>query len=157
ERELLERVRFVLHAGREAMAEGSIEEILGAVWEGTGLSSHMTAVSLRGGAAGSQTDRDLDAVRALFDDAGDCMERYPTAGPRSFIVHISEQELPTGVRERRGVSPEAVTVTTAHATTGREWRHVIVAEVQEGSWPSLGETGTLLGQEELIDLIDEDI
>src|SRR5690606_19244775 len=100
---------------------------------------------------------DLDAIMALFDAAGDYVERYPTAGIRSFIVHISEQELPTGVRERRGVSPEAVTVTTAHATTGREWRHVIVAEVQEGSWPSLGETGTLLGQEELIDLIDEDI
>lgn len=157
ELELLERVRSVLRAGREAMAEGSIEEILWAVWEATGLSSHLSAVSLRGGAAGSQADRDLDAIMALFDAAGDYVERYPTAGIRSFIVHISEQELPTGVRERRGVSPEAVTVTTAHATTGREWRHVIVAEVQEGSWPSLGETGTLLGQEELIDLIDEDI
>lgn len=46
---------------------------------------------------------------------------------------------------------------TAHATTGREWKRVIVAEVQEGSWPSLGETGTLLGQEEFVDLVDEGI
>ncbi len=156
ELELLDRVRSVLHAGREAMG-GSIEEVLWAVWSTTKLSDHLSASSLRGGAAGSQADRDLDAMMALFDAAGDYVERRPTAGIRNFILHISEQELPTGVRERRGVSPEAVTVTTAHSTTGREWKYVIVAEVQEGSWPSLGETGTLLGQEELIDLIDEDI
>lgn len=156
ELELLDRVRSVLRAGREAI-DGSIEEILWAVWSTTKLSDHLSAASLRGGAAGSQADRDLDAMMALFDAAGDYVERRPTAGIRNFILHISEQELPTGVRERRGVSPEAVTVTTAHATTGREWKHVIVAGVQEGSWPSLGETGTLLGQEELIDLIDEDI
>lgn len=156
ELELLDRVWSVLDAGRGVLG-GSIEEILWALWSETKLSDHLSAVSLRGGAAGSQADRDLDAVMALFDAAGDYVERYPEAGIRNFILHISEQELPTGVRERRGVSPEAVTVTTAHATTGREWKYVIVAEVQEGSWPSLGETGTLLGQEELIDLIDEDI
>ncbi len=156
ELELLERVWSVLNAGRQALGD-SIEEVLWAVWSATKLSDHLSASSLRGGAAGSQADRDLDAVMALFDAAGDYVERRPTAGIRNFILHISEQELPTGVRERRGVSPESVTVTTAHATTGREWKYVIVAEVQEGSWPSLGETGTLLGQEELIDLIDEDI
>lgn len=156
ELQLLERVRSVLAAGRSAL-DGSIEEVLWAIWSETGLSEHLSAASLRGGAAGSQADRDLDAMMALFDAAGDYVERYRSASLRSFILHISEQELPTGVRERRGISPEAVTVTTAHATTGREWKHVIVAGVQEGSWPSLGETGTLLGQEELVDLVDEDI
>lgn len=156
ELQLLERVRSVLEAGRAAL-DGSIEEVLWAIWSETGLSEHLLAASLRGGAAGSQADRDLDAMMALFDAAGDYVERYRSASLRSFILHISEQELPTGVRERRGISPEAVTVTTAHATTGREWKHVIVAGVQEGSWPSLGETGTLLGQEELVDLVDEDI
>ncbi|ALC05236.1 hypothetical protein CDES_03920 [Corynebacterium deserti GIMN1.010] len=158
ELELLERVRSVLNAGRQAIADkGSIEEILWALWSATDLSNSLSAMSLRGGASGSQADRDLDAMMALFDAAGDYVERRPTASLRSFILHISEQELPTGMRERRGAVPEAVEVLTAHATTGREWKRVIVAEVQEGSWPSLGETGTLLGQEEFVDLVDEGI
>lgn len=155
---LLERVRSVLRAGRRSLAEhANIEEILWSVWAATELSNALSAASLRGGAAGSQADRDLDAMMSLFDAAGDYVERYPAAGLRSFILHISEQELPTGVRERRGVVPDAVEILTAHSTTGREWPRVIVAGVQEGSWPSLGETGTLLGQEEFVDLVDEDI
>ncbi|MFP7366345.1 ATP-dependent helicase [Corynebacterium callunae] len=155
---LLERVRTVLRAGRQALKDqGSIEEVLWAVWAATDLSNALSAASLRGGAAGSQADRDLDAMMALFDAAGDYVERYPAAGLRSFILHISEQELPTGVRERRGVSPDAVEILTAHSTTGREWQRVIVAGVQEGSWPALGETGTLLEQEEFVDLVDAGI
>ncbi|WP_080796116.1 PD-(D/E)XK nuclease family protein [Corynebacterium pacaense] len=154
--ELLTRVRSVVQAGRAALG-GSLEEVLWAVWQATGLSERLAASSLRGGAAGSQADRDLDAMMSLFDAAGDYVERRPTASLRSFILHINEQELPTGVRERRGVTPEAVSVVTAHSTTGMQWRKVVVAGVQEGSWPSLGETGTLLGQEELVDLVDEGI
>ena len=155
---LLERVRSVLGAGRKALAEkSSIETVLWELWAATDLSNSLSAISLRGGASGSQADRDLDAMMALFDAAGDYVERRPTASLRSFILHISEQELPTGMRERRGVVPEAVEVLTAHATTGREWKRVVVAGVQEGSWPSLGETGTLLGQEEFVDLVDEGI
>ncbi|ANE03425.1 ATP-dependent helicase [Corynebacterium crudilactis] len=155
---LLDRVRSVLDSGRQALADkGSIEEVLWALWSATDLSNSLSAISLRGGASGSQADRDLDAMMALFDAAGDYVERRPSAGVRSFILHISEQELPTGMRERRGAIPEAVEVLTAHGTTGREWKRVIVAGVQEGSWPSLGETGTLLGQEEFVDLVDEGI
>lgn len=156
ESELLTQVRRVVVAGRAARG-GSLEDVLWAVWDATNLSNRLAASSMRGGAAGSQADRDLDAMMSLFDAAGDYVERRPTASLRSFIVHISEQELPTGVREHRGVSPNAVSVLTAHSTTGQQWRSVVVAGVQEGSWPSLGETGTLLGQEELVDLIDEGI
>lgn len=158
ELDILERIRGVLAAGYRSRESGeSVEEVLWSLWEATGLADRLMAASLRGGAAGSQADRDLDAMMTLFDAAGDYAERRPTAGIDSFIRHISEQELPTGVRERRGVAPDAVTLLTAHGTAGMEWRHVVVAGVQEGTWPSLGETGTLFGQEELIDLADLDI
>lgn len=158
ELDILERIRSVLAAGHQSReAGGSVEEVLWSLWEATGLADRMMAASLRGGTAGSQADRDLDAMMTLFDAAGDYAERRPTAGIDSFIRHIAEQELPTGVRERRGVAPDAVTLLTAHGTAGMEWSHVVVAGVQEGTWPSLGETGTLFGQEELIDLADLDI
>lgn len=158
ELDILERIRGVLAAGHRSREAGeSVEEVLWALWEATGLADRLMAASLRGGAAGSQADRDLDAMMTLFDAAGDYAERRPTAGIESFIRHIAEQELPTGVRERRGVTPDAVTLLTAHGTDGAEWSHVVIAGVQEGTWPSLGETGTLFGQEELIDLADQDI
>ncbi|UTO24999.1 ATP-dependent helicase [Corynebacterium pseudotuberculosis] len=154
ELQILERTRRVLLRGAQP---GSVEEVLWAIWHETGLANHLQAVSLRGGAAGSQADRDLDAAMALFDAAGDWVERRPTAGIVSFMRHIAEQELPTGVRDRRQIRTQAVQLLTAHAALGQQWHTVIVAGVQEGSWPSLGETGTLFGQEELTDLIDSGI
>ena len=157
EQAILDRICGVLDAGRAALPGGSVEEVLWAVWSATGLSDHLLAASLRGGAGGSQADRDLDAMMSLFDAAGDYAERRPTGSIHGFITHITEQELPTGVRDRRSATPEAVTLLTAHGTVGAEWGHVVLAGAQEGEWPSLGETGSLFEQEELVDLIDAGI
>lgn len=157
EMDILTRIRYVLEAGRAALRGGTVEEVLWAVWAATGLSDRLLAASLRGGATGSQADLDLDAMMALFDAAGDFAERLPDAGIHSFVRHITEQELPTGVRDRRSAVPDAVSLLTAHGTVGREWHTVIVAGVQEESWPSLGETGSLFDQEEMVDLVDRGI
>ncbi len=154
ELDILARLSAVISAGRKT---GSVEENLWEIWSATGLSDRLLAASLRGGAAGSQADRDLDSVMALFDAAGDWVERRPQASINSFIAHIREQELPTGVRDRRLQEPDAVSILTAHATSGMEWHTVVVAGVQEDSWPSLSETGSLFGQEELVDYLDEGI
>ena len=50
-----------------------------------------------------------------------------------------------------------MSILTAHATSGMQWHTVVVAGVQEDSWPLLNETGTLFGQEELVDLLDDNI
>ena len=34
---------------------------------------------------------------------------------------------------------------------------MVIAGAQEGTWPSLGETGSVFGQEDLIDLLDKGI
>lgn len=156
--DILTRMRDVLGAGRGVLdAGGSVEEVLWAIWESTGLAGRLSAAALRGGATGSQADRDLDAAMALFDAAGDFTERRPTAGIGLFVQYIEEQELPTGVRDRRTAKPDAVSLLTAHGAAGREFDRVVVAGVQELSWPSLGETGTMFRQEDLIDLVDADV
>ena len=158
ELDILRRVRDVLDAGRTTLADGgSVEEVLWALWHATGLSNRLMAMALRGGATGSQADLDLDAVMALFDAAGDYTERRPTAGIESFVDSIAEQELPTGVRDRRNATPDAVALLTAHGAAGREFRRVIVAGVQELTWPSLGGTGSLFRQKDLVDIIDEGV
>ncbi|MDO5032084.1 ATP-dependent DNA helicase [Corynebacterium sp.] len=155
---IVQRIRGVLEAGRQALrAGGSVEEVLWEVWQATGLDARLQAAALRGGATGSQADRDLDAMMALFDAAGDHAERRPGASLEAFLRHILEQELPTGVRDRRAAVPQAVEILTAHGAVGREWDTVIVAGAQEGTWPSLGETGSLFGQEDLVDLLDRGI
>ncbi|MEY8209145.1 PD-(D/E)XK nuclease family protein [Corynebacterium sp. MNWGS58] len=155
--DILVRIRGVIQAGRSALAGGSVEDVLWAVWEATELSGRLAATALRGGASGSQADRDLDAVMTLFDAAGDFVERRAEASVETFVQHITEQELPTGVRERRGSRTESVEIVSAHGTIGREWDTVIVNGVQEGSWPDLAETGSLFGQEDLVDYLDSGI
>ncbi|QTH60433.1 ATP-dependent helicase [Corynebacterium hindlerae] len=158
ELDILLRLTGVLKAGRAALAQGaSIELTLWEVWDATGLSDRLMNASLRGGALGSQADIDLDAVMALFDAAGDFVERHPAAPLMRFVSTIREEELPSGTRDRRGFAPEAVSILTAHSCIGRHWPLVVVCGVQEGQWPALGETGSLFGQEELVQLHDRDI
>lgn len=155
EKSTLERIIGILSSGREVLNQGgSPEEVLWAIWSKTELANRLRNSSLRGGATGSQADRDLDAMMSLFDAAGDYSERRPGADLAAFIEHITEQVLPTGVRDRRTAVPDAVSILTAHGAVGREFDTVAVVGAQEGAWPALGETGTIFAQEELIDLID---
>lgn len=158
ELQMLHRIRQVLDAAREVYdADGSVEEVLWALWNATGLADHLTAVALRGGTTGSQADRDLDAVMALFDAAGDFTERKTQGGLELFVNSMLEQELPTGVRDRRAATPDAVALLTAHGAVGRQFSRVVVAGVQDLEWPSLGETGSIFGQQDLVDLVDHDV
>lgn len=154
EQAILERIRGVLSAG--ANAEG-VEGTLWSVWEATGLSEHLAAQSLRGGATGAQADRDLDAMLALFDAAGDWVERRPNGSVQGFIRHIEEQMLPTGVRDRRIEDPDVVQVLTAHGAASKEWKTVIVAGVQESRWPALDAGDTAFRQAAFVDLLDRNI
>ncbi|AHW63389.1 DNA/RNA helicase, superfamily I [Corynebacterium glyciniphilum AJ 3170] len=161
EQQVIERVTQVIEAGRAALdqktATSPVEAVLWAVWQAADLSSSLQVQALRGGTLGSQADRDLDAVMSLFDLAGDVVERTPTVTLETFLEDVRSQELPTGGRDRRGVRPDAVEILPAHAAAGRQWGVVVVAGVQEDSWPAGPTVGGLFGQQELVDLIDRGI
>src|SRR5699024_10043067 len=151
----LERIIGILNSGREVLKHnGSPEEVPWAMWHKTELANRLRNSSLRGGAAGSQADRDLDAMMRLFDAAGDYSERRPGAELSAFINHITEQVLPTGVRDRRTAVPDAVSILTAHGAVGMQFDTVAVVGAQDGAWPALGEARTIFAQEELIGLVD---
>lgn len=150
-----ERVAKLLTAAREAAhQEGTAEDLLWAVWQGSGLSERWSGLSLSGGPRGAQADRDLDAVVALFDHAARFVDRMPMAGPEVFIDDLAAQEIPGDTLADRAPDGDAVRVLTAHRSKGLEWDIVVVAGVQEGVWPDLRLRGSMLGVEDLVEVVE---
>jgi superfamily I DNA/RNA helicase/RecB family exonuclease len=148
------RVVRVLSAGRLALAGGgSAEDVLWAMWQASGLATSWARASAAGGAPGAVADRDLDAVVALFDAAAGFVDRLPMAGVAAFVEHLRAQRLPGGSDAARAAAGETVRLLTAHAAKGLEWDLVCVAGVQEGVWPDLRGRLSLLGAEDLVDLV----
>ncbi|MGL4305586.1 MAG: ATP-dependent helicase, partial [Mycobacteriaceae bacterium] len=145
---VMDKVRTPVNGGR------GIEEVLWAAWQTTGLQRRLMAASARGGSIGAQADRDLDAVIALFDAAANYVDRLPAAPLSGFVEYVEEQEIPAESRLKNQISVDAVTVLSAHSAVGREWEVVAVCGVQEGLWPGLRSRGSLLGTEDLVDIID---
>ncbi|MCW2538846.1 MAG: putative ATP-dependent helicase [Frankiales bacterium] len=150
----IERVRAVLEAGELSIARfGTAEDVLWAVWDATGLSARLERRSLAIGSDAVRADRDLDAVMALFGEAAKVTERAPGSGAEALDRWVSQLQITDSGVAERGQPGETVTLTTAHAAKGRQWRVVCVAGVQEGVWPNLRRRGSLLGAELLVDVL----
>ncbi|GAB10022.1 putative ATP-dependent DNA helicase [Gordonia araii NBRC 100433] len=150
----LNRVRTVVMAARAAIAsKRSVEEVLWEAWQASGLERRWAPAALRGGPAGEQSDRDLDAMLALFEAAESFGENLPSAGVTAFVDHVVALQIP---RDSRAPSARdgAVTICSAHAAAGREWDVVAVPGVLDGLWPSLRPRGSILATGALVDLLD---
>ncbi|WP_155981910.1 ATP-dependent DNA helicase [Nocardia sp. BMG111209] len=149
----LRRVLKAVRRGQRARERGAgLEDVLWAVWTASQLEQRWVRQSARGGAAGMQADRDLDAVVGLFDAAAAHVDRLPHATIEGFVDYLQQQEIPQDSAPLTDPGA-AVAVLSAHAAVGREWEVVVVAGVQEGIWPNLRPRGTLLGVEDLVDLL----
>ncbi|MBQ0828323.1 ATP-dependent helicase [Streptomyces tagetis] len=140
-----QRLGALLRKARERLAGGgSAEEALWDLWDGTPWPGRLERASRRGGAAGRNADRDLDAVCALFATAARAEERTGGRGALNFLAEIDAEDIAADTLTRRAVRPEAVRLMTAHRAKGLEWSLVVVAGVQEGLWPDLRRRGSLL-------------
>ncbi len=148
-------VHRVLAAARQASLGGSVEQVLWALWEASGLAGRWERTALAGGWRGARADRDLDAVLALFEAAGQWTERLPNSGPLAFLDEIEGQQLPADTLAARTPGEGTVSVLSAAAAAGREWDLVLVPGVQEGVWPDLRLRDSLLGAQALSDLLDD--
>jgi superfamily I DNA/RNA helicase/RecB family exonuclease len=147
------RVASLLETARQTAGNGSPHEVLWAVWDASGLASQWQSASAAGGPRGAVADADLDAMVALFDTAARFGERLPHGSVRLFLDSLSGQEIAGDTLAARAPHGDAVTVLTAHRSKGLEWELVVVAGVQEGSWPDLRQRGSLLGMDELMDVV----
>ncbi|MFF4473024.1 ATP-dependent helicase [Streptomyces sp. NPDC001599] len=140
-----QRLGALLRKARERLAGGgSAEEALWDLWDGTPWPGRLERSARRGGAAGRNADRDLDAVCALFATAARAEERTGGRGALNFLEEIDAEDIAADTLARRAVRPDAVRLMTAHRSKGLEWRLVVVAGVQEGLWPDLRRRGSLL-------------
>ncbi|GHI05136.1 DNA helicase UvrD [Streptomyces cellostaticus] len=140
-----QRLGALLRRARERLARGgTAEEALWDLWDGTPWPARLERAARRGGAAGRNADRDLDAVCALFATAARAEERTGGRGALNFLEEIEAEDIAADTLTRRAVRPDAVRLMTAHRAKGLEWRLVVVAGVQEGLWPDLRRRGSLL-------------
>ncbi|MFB7937186.1 ATP-dependent helicase [Streptomyces sp. NPDC056049] len=135
---LLQETRALLAAG------GTAEEALWVLWNGTPWPNRLERAALRGGPAGRNADRDLDAVCALFETAARAEERLGGRGVLNFLEELDAQDIAADTLTRRHTRPDAVRLMTAHRSKGLEWSLVVVAGVQESLWPDLRRRGSLL-------------
>ncbi|MGW2365113.1 ATP-dependent helicase [Streptomyces sp. NPDC001667] len=140
-----QRLGALLRTARELLAAGgTAEQALWELWSGTPWPQRLERAARRGGAAGRNADRDLDAVCALFETAARAEERTGGRGALNFLDELEAQDIAADTLTRKAVRPDAVRLMTAHRSKGLEWRLVVVAGVQEGLWPDLRRRGSLL-------------
>ncbi|KUL49325.1 DNA helicase UvrD [Streptomyces sp. NRRL S-1521] len=140
-----QRLGALLRKARERLAGGgTAEEALWELWDGTPWPQRLERTARRGGAAGRNADRDLDAVCALFAAAARAEERTGGRGALNFLEETEAQDIAADTLTRRAARPDAVRLMTAHRSKGLQWRLVVVAGVQEGLWPDLRRRGSLL-------------
>ncbi|MFF4098067.1 ATP-dependent helicase [Streptomyces sp. NPDC001903] len=135
---LLRKARELLQGG------GTAEEALWTLWEGTPWPQRLERGARRGGAAGRNADRDLDAVCALFDTAARAEDRTGGRGALNFLEQLEAEDIAADTLTGRATRTDAVRLMTAHRSKGLEWSLVVVAGVQEGLWPDLRRRGSLL-------------
>ena len=145
-----QRLAKLLATAKEAVSKGgSAEDVLWAIWAASGLAAQWQQASAAGGPAGAAADRDLDAVLALFDKAAHFTDSMPPGAPALFADSLSSQEIAGDTLAERAVRDDCVRILTAHRSKGLEWDVVVVAGVQEETWPDLRMRGSLLGVDEL--------
>jgi superfamily I DNA/RNA helicase/RecB family exonuclease len=150
----LRRIQAVLKAARRSVDERKDPRYtLWQAWHRSGLQRRWLTASERGGAAGAQADRDLDAVTALFDVAEQYVTRTAGATLRGLVDHVSALGQPPAPRDARPEA-DAVAVLSAHSALGREWDFVVVAGLQEGLWPNMIPRGGVLATQQLVDIMD---
>jgi superfamily I DNA/RNA helicase/RecB family exonuclease len=150
-----QRVAALLALAEKTAQEGTAHDVLWAVWNASGLAAAWQQASSAGGGRGAAADADLDAVVALFDAATRFTARFPQGSPRLFLDSIAGQEIAGDTLAERASRGEGVAVLTAHRAKGLEWDLVVVAGVQEGTWPDVRTRGSLLSMDELVDAASE--
>ncbi|MEV7560000.1 ATP-dependent DNA helicase [Streptomyces sp. NPDC089795] len=140
-----QRLGLLLRKARELLqGGGTAEEALWVLWDGTPWPQRLERSARRGGAAGRNADRDLDAVCALFDTAARAEERTGGSGALNFLEQLEAEDIAADTLTVRATRSDAVRLMTAHRSKGLEWSLVVVAGVQEGLWPDLRRRGSLL-------------
>lgn len=149
------RVARVLEAGRSALeAPGAnAQTVLWALWAAADVAETWRSIAVNGGPGAARADRDLDAVMAVFRAAETFVERVPQATAVAFADHVESQDLPADTLAKGAAASDTVQLLTPAGAAGGEWEVVVVAGVQDGTWPDLRLRDSMLGSQALVDVL----
>jgi superfamily I DNA/RNA helicase/RecB family exonuclease len=128
---------------------GTPADALWSLWSDSRWRLRLFELAGRRDAEARAADRDLDAVVALFDTVTRTQQQRVGIRVSALLETLAAQQIPAGTQEERAVPREGVRLLTAHRSKGLEWDVVVVAHVQETSWPDLRARGSLLNPDEL--------
>ncbi|MGD7731850.1 ATP-dependent helicase [Propionibacteriaceae bacterium G57] len=123
---------------------GDVSSALWTLWDGTGWAARAEREALAGGDASAAAHRDLDAVRALFDLAARDTELVGVRSVRQLLDELVTHQIPADTARESDLGRRGVHVLTAHRAKGLRWPVVVVAQVQEGTWPATRRQGSIL-------------
>jgi len=137
------------HAADQILAHATPEEVLWTLWDGTDWPTRLRDAALGDGEEAASADHDLDAVCALFAQAARTEDRQKRRSVDAFVRELDAQAIPADSLAQGSVVGRAVQLMTAHRSKGLEWDLVVVAGVQEGTWPSARGRGSFLRADRL--------
>lgn len=151
----LQRIRALRAVVAASLAaENSVEMVLWDLWHATAKAHSLREVVSAGGVPGRAADRSADAVLDLFDHAADFVEQMPRGSLRQFVEMLRQEELPAPRRAGRRPTRRAVQLLSAHNCVATEFDVVVVAGIQDGTWPAPRRRFGLFELELLVDLLD---
>lgn len=151
----LRRVRRMVAAVRELGPRPAAADALWAAWSAARLAEGWREASLEtddldaAGARGRMAGHRLDAVTSLFAAVERFTDRRPLADALVFSEHVRTQAVAEDSLAPRGQVGGRVRVLTPAAIAGESVDTVVLARVQEGSWPNTRIRSTLFGAAEL--------
>ena len=134
--------------------EQRAEDTLWELWDSTKIASEWKKRSAKPGAEGLQANRDLDAVVTLFQVAKRFQDQNLVATAQQFVEYVRALELPTDSLSKAGKDQDALAIMTAASSAGLSFSHVIVAGLQQGTWPNDLPRGSVLGSVELTEVME---
>ncbi|MDO5053356.1 MAG: PD-(D/E)XK nuclease family protein [Pseudoclavibacter sp.] len=135
-----------------ARRAGAADEVLWALWEGAGVAEAWRARALADGPEADRANARLDAVATLFDVAKRFVERAPDAPIGAFLEEWRARDVADDTLARRS-GRDAVVLATPASVVGLEFDTVVAAGVNDGVWPDLRIRDTLLGAQELAEIV----
>jgi superfamily I DNA/RNA helicase len=144
------RLASLLRRAADQVAAGEpAERVLWTLWAGTPWPERLRAEALGDGEGSARADHDLDVMCALFAQAARAEEEQQRRGLTAFVAELEAQQIPADTLAQGSIAPDAVQLMTAHRSKGLEWRTVVVAGVQDGTWPDVRHRGSFLRTERL--------
>ncbi len=137
------RVSETVRLLRDALAEAATaHELLWLAWERSGNERRWTETARGRGPLAQQARRDLAAVASLMQAA----KRHAERAPREALLFVRAVRDAEIAEDRLDADQDdgRVQVLTPAATVGRAFDTVVVAGVQEGTWPNTRPRGSLL-------------